>query len=236
MLPAMLAAAWLSGLAAVQPYAQITETTASPLRKIIDCRGAGSGAAACGPAVPIRTTWTNFCGLEAIQNKTRLAGIVLDVVLIPSEDETLFLLDAAGKTYLGGIVGEVLTQIATEGMFEFNAIVVDPPTFDEYHDGKIHEDDGDEDEYHDWTAWAMDWTNRAGITYMALLTTYNGTTYYGTTYYGTTALLTMTLLTMALLAMALLTKALWHYSLLTMALLATYYGRLGRRLVPRQSR
>ena len=178
MLPAMLAAAWLSGLAAVQPYAQITETTASPLRKIIDCRGAGSGAAACGPAVPIRTTWTNFCGLEAIQNKTRLAGIVLDVVLIPSEDETLFLLDAAGKTYLGGIVGEVLTQIATEGMFEFNAIVVDPPTFDEYHDGKIHEDDGDEDEYHDWTAWAMDWTNRAGITYMALLTTYNGTTRY----------------------------------------------------------
>ena len=155
----MVAVAWLlSALTAVQPYAQITETTVSPLRKIIDCRGGGSGALACGTAVPNRTTFKNFCDLSKIQNKSRLSGVVLDIVLIPSEDETLFLLDAAGKTYLGGIVGEVLTQIAMEGTFEFNAIVVDPPTFNEYHEGEV-----DEDEYHDWTAWALDWTNRADL-------------------------------------------------------------------------
>ena len=159
-----MAAAWLlSALTAVQPYAQITETTVSPLRKVIDCRGGGSGALACGTAVPNRTAFKDFCGLASIQNKSRLSGIVLDIVLIPSEDETLFLLDAAGKTYLGGIVGEVLTQIAMEGFFEFNAIVVDPPKFDEFHDGEVHEGDGDEDEYHDWTAWALDWTNRADL-------------------------------------------------------------------------
>lgn len=154
----MMAVAWLlSALTAVQPYAQITETTVSPLRKIIDCRGGGSGggALACGTAVPNRTTFKDFCGLANTKNKTRLSGIVLDIVLIPSEDETLFLSDAAGNTYLGGIVGEVLTQIAMEGEFEFNAIVVDPPAFDE---GEV-----DEDNYPDWTAWALDWTNRADL-------------------------------------------------------------------------
>ena len=139
----MLAAAWL--LVAVHAYADITETTVSPLRKLIDCRGAESSAAACGPAIPNRTSWNNLCGLERIQNETRLAGKVLDIVVIPDEDETLILFDKYGNTYLGGIVGEVLTQIATEGLFEFNAIMVDPP----------------DDAYASWTAWALDWTNRA---------------------------------------------------------------------------
>ena len=54
-------------------------------------------------------------------------------------------------------MGEVLTQIAMEGKFEFNAIVVDPPAFDEY-------DGGDAvDGYRDWTSWALDWTNRADL-------------------------------------------------------------------------
>ena len=44
-----------------------------------------------------------------------------------------------------------------EGKFEFNAIVVDPPAFDEY-------DGGDAvDGYRDWTSWALDWTNRADL-------------------------------------------------------------------------
>ena len=100
--PTMGVAWLLSALTAAQPYARITETTVSPLRKIIDCRGGGSGSLACGAAVPNRTNFKDFCDLANIQNKTRLSGIVLDIVLIPSEDETLFLLDAASKTYLGG--------------------------------------------------------------------------------------------------------------------------------------
>ena len=100
--PTMGVAWLLSALTAAQPYARITETTVSPLRKIIDCRGGGSGSLACGAAVPNRTNFKDFCDLANIQNKTRLSGIVLDIVLIPSEDETLFLLDASSKTYLGG--------------------------------------------------------------------------------------------------------------------------------------
>ena len=142
----MVAAAWL--LAAVHASADITETTVNPLRKLIDCRGAASSSAACGPAVPNRTGWpNNYCGLDRIQNETRLAGFVLDIVVIPDEDETLILIDEAGNTYLGGIVGEILNQIATEGRFAFNAIMVDPPG----------------DEYADWTTYALDWANRADL-------------------------------------------------------------------------
>ena len=142
----MVAAAWL--LAAAHAAADITETTVSPLRRLIDCRGAASSAAACGPAVPNRTNWPNkYCGLDRIQNETRLAGFVLDIVVIPDEDETLILFDKDGNTYLGGIVGEILNQIATEGRFEFNAIMVDPPG----------------DEYVDWTTYALDWVNRADL-------------------------------------------------------------------------
>jgi len=100
--PTMGVAWLLSALTAAQPYARIIETTVSPLRKIIDCRGGGSGSLACGAAVPNRTNFKDFCDLANIQKKTRLSGIVLDIVLIPSEDETLFLLDASSKTYLGG--------------------------------------------------------------------------------------------------------------------------------------
>jgi len=142
----MVAAAWL--LAAAHAAADITETTVRPLRRLFDCRGAASSSAACGPAVPNRTNWPNkYCGLDRIQNETRLAGFVLDIVVIPDEDETLILFDNDGNTYLGGIVGEILTQIASEGRFEFNAIMVDPPG----------------PEYADWTTFALDWVNRADL-------------------------------------------------------------------------
>ena len=155
----MLAAVLPMAGASEQPYAVITETTQRPLRKIFDCRGAPSSAHACGPAVASRTTWPDLCdrnadGSVSTVDSTGLAvdwlrGQVLDIVLIPDEDETLFLLDGDGNTYIGGMVGEVITDIAKNGGFEFNAIVVDPP--DNAYEGGS------------WTLWAEDWSNRADL-------------------------------------------------------------------------
>lgn len=56
-----------------------------------------------------------------------LAGSILDVILVPDEDETLFLTDLKSRVYVGGLVGDAVNALAEGGNFQWRGIVVNPP-------------------------------------------------------------------------------------------------------------
>ena len=74
-----------------------------------------------------------------------LRGAVIDIVLVPDEDETLW----SGNSF-GGLVGDVLNDLAGRGGFTWNAIVVRPPHTGDAYGGS-------------WNAWMQDWVNRADL-------------------------------------------------------------------------
>jgi hypothetical protein len=99
----------------------------SPLLSVTWCNTPNyTSDAACGEAVPYRKQ-RNFdgCALTSLlMNDTsvslaELRGIlddqVLDIVLMPAEDETLWLQDEFGQYYFGGIVGDALADLAERG-------------------------------------------------------------------------------------------------------------------------
>lgn len=113
--------------------------------------------APCGPAVPLRTQWNvDLCDLnKAAVNRTlllnkALAGHVIDVVVMPAEDETLWLEDSLGLASFGGIVGDVMNEVALQGGFRWNALVVNPPQPGDLYDGS-------------WDLWWQDWVNRCDL-------------------------------------------------------------------------
>ena len=102
----------------------------------------------------LRARWQAALEAGDTESPSRLLeNETLDVVLMPAEDETLFLSDEAGRTYLGGLVGEILTAVAIRGGFQINAIVVPPAG----------------DEYASYTEFAEDWVNRADLRTSLLL-------------------------------------------------------------------
>ena len=136
-------------LSSERAYETIVDTVASPLNRLYDCTAAPRGDEPCGPAVANRTDWPlDYCALSRRSSRT-LENQTLDVILMPDEDETLFLVDDDGNTYLGGIVGEVLNAIALEGGFTINAIVIKSCCGDGV--------------YESWTDMAIDWTNRGDL-------------------------------------------------------------------------
>lgn len=109
---------------------------------------------ACGAASANRTQFNNnWCArLESVVSgnvtlRQALQGAVLDIALMPKEDETLLHQNADGAYYFSGIVGEVLSVLATEGGFEYNAFVVEPPGPNDIYGGV-------------WDKWMFDWSNR----------------------------------------------------------------------------
>ena len=127
--------------------------TLHPMVALYDCRNASSSRADCGPAVPLRDDFEDLCvsqqRLEAGRGRMSLSlqGQVIDIVVMPDEDETLILSDEHGHVYLGGMVGELLNHLAQSGGFMYRAIVVMPP----------------DEEYENWTSWMQDWVNRADL-------------------------------------------------------------------------
>ena len=102
----------------------------------------------------LRARWQAALEAGDTESPSRLLeNETLDVVLMPAEDETLFLSDETGRTYLGGLVGEILTAVAIRGGFQINAIVVPPAG----------------DEYASYTEFAEDWVNRADLRTSLLL-------------------------------------------------------------------
>ena len=76
---------------------------------------------------------------------------MLDIILVPAEDETLYAQPLDGEpAYYYGLVGDALREIAEEGEFEWNAIVVRPTNKDDVYNGS-------------WDKWMMDWTQRADM-------------------------------------------------------------------------
>ena len=118
-------------------------STLFPLVEVWDCRDLPSYAA-CGPAAPQRTDGLSLGGvwqqrfLQATSNFSTVAneltaslrGAVLDIVLVPSEDDAFIAVSLAGETYIGGLVGEVIGLLAGDGGFTWRAIVVNPPGVD----------------------------------------------------------------------------------------------------------
>ena len=93
----------------------------APLASVIDCEDGRLSDADCGPAVAHRTQFNNdWCArLDLVMNgtltlSTALEGAVLDILLLPKEDETLWIEPADGDKYFGGIVGEALNYMAAE--------------------------------------------------------------------------------------------------------------------------
>ena len=127
---------------------------ADKLKSVTWCEDGRHSDAACGGAIQKRTQFNNdlcqrVATLEA-GNTTlskALQGAVLDILLVPSEDETLWIEPGEGEPYWGGIVGEALAFVASEGDFEWNALVVGPP-----HEGDAYGGS--------WDLWMLDWTNR----------------------------------------------------------------------------
>ena len=123
-----------------------------PLASVTWCLGAASSAEDCGPAIQGRTDWNNdWCGREArlrsgeLELSDALRGAVIDIVLVPDEDETLW----SGNSF-GGLVGDVLNDLASRGGFTWNAIVVRPPHSSDVYGGS-------------WNLWMRDWVNRADL-------------------------------------------------------------------------
>ena len=125
-----------------------------PIRSIVMCEDGRLSHEACGAASASRTQFNNnWCErLESVVSgnvtlRRALEGAVLDILLMPKEDETLWQQDADGAYYFGGLVGEVLSVLATEGGFEYNALIVEPPSSDDAYSGN-------------WNEWMLDWSNR----------------------------------------------------------------------------
>ena len=131
-----------------------------PLNEVYWCNTpAFTADMSCGPAVPNRTRWnTDLCAaLEELQRGGTgepvthlLVNKTVDVVVMPAEDETLWVANGTDGSYFEGLVGDAVNELAELGGFRWNAIVVNPPVKGDEYDG-------------DWTAWALDWTNRADL-------------------------------------------------------------------------
>ena len=71
---------------------------------------------------------SNFSTVEN-ELTASLRGAVLDIVLVPSEDDAFIAVSLAGETYIGGLVGEVIGLLAGDGGFgsqgSFRAVVLD---------------------------------------------------------------------------------------------------------------
>ena len=131
-----------------------------PLRSVTCCLDADTfePESACGPAVARRTQFNNdWCARSAavqagnLSAAKALRGTVLDIILVPAEDETLYAQPLDGEpAYYYGMVGDALREIAEEGEFEWNAIVVRPPNTEDAYGGS-------------WDKWMVDWTQRADM-------------------------------------------------------------------------
>ena len=83
----------------------------------------------CGSFIDVST---RLASQAATVNSSRqlaegLNGVVLDVILVPDEDETLFLTDKEGRQYVSGLVGDAVNAMAEGGNFRWRGIVVNPP-------------------------------------------------------------------------------------------------------------
>ena len=87
-------------------------------------------------------------GRIAIQ--TALHAQALTVVVVPEEDETIWYDHVEGGAYFGGLVGEMLSRLATEAGFEMHVLVVRPPASTDLYGG-------------DWDLWLTDWANRVDL-------------------------------------------------------------------------
>jgi hypothetical protein len=123
-----------------------------PLAHVTWCLGAASTSEGCGQAIAGRTEWNNdWCNRTArlrtgeLSLSNALRGAVLDIILVPAEDETLWL----GSSF-GGLVGDVLNELARNGGFTWNAFVVRPPQTGDAYGGS-------------WNNWMVDWVNRADL-------------------------------------------------------------------------
>ena len=147
----------------VQPAPECPQTGQefeAPLRQVTCCLDSDRFApdSACGAAVAQRTQFNNdWCARSAavqagnLTTAEALKGAVLDIILVPAEDETLYAQPLDGEpAYYYGLVGDALREIALLGEFEWNAIVVRPPNKDDVYNGS-------------WDKWMMDWTQRGDM-------------------------------------------------------------------------
>ena len=147
----------------VQPAPECPQTGQefeAPLRQVTCCLDSDRFApdSACGAAVAQRTQFNNdWCARSAavqagnLTTAEALKGAVLDIILVPAEDETLYAQPLDGEpAYYYGLVGDALREIALLGEFEWNAIVVRPTNKDDVYNGS-------------WDKWMMDWTQRGDM-------------------------------------------------------------------------
>lgn len=142
----------VSAVLAMPQRGETTEGLIPPLARVTWCLGLASPSEGCGQATAGRTEWNNdWCNRTArlrngeLSLSESLRGAVLDIVLVPDEDETLW----TGSSF-GGLVGDVLNELAGKGGFSWNAIVVRPPQTGDVYGGS-------------WNAWMEDWVNRADL-------------------------------------------------------------------------
>jgi hypothetical protein len=107
----------------------------------------------CGAAAARRTAWggDSWCERRAgvvagnISLLYALAGAVLDVAMMPHEDDLLYAQPIDGSpAYYYGFVGEALSYLALDGQFEIHLHLVKAPESGGGYDG-------------DWNAYAADW-------------------------------------------------------------------------------
>mmetsp|Transcript_29211 Transcript_29211/g.85381 ORF Transcript_29211/g.85381 Transcript_29211/m.85381 type:complete len:676 (+) Transcript_29211:74-2101(+) len=113
----------------------------------------------CGPATRNRTVFAEnkICTrrhevLAGNRSMARaLEGLVLDIALLPTEDETPYGEPANGdQAFYHGLVGDVINLIAREGGFTWRAVVIKPPKPGDAYDGSRDE-------------FLVDWTNRVDL-------------------------------------------------------------------------
>ena len=124
----------------------------APLNSVTWCLQAPNSQADCGNATRNRRLWGNdWCSLfnqahEGVLDPAKsLRGLVLDIALVPDEDEILWY-EASGLqgAYFGGLVGDMLNKVAELGGFTYNAYVIRPPHASDMYNGS-------------WDGWMKDW-------------------------------------------------------------------------------
>ena len=131
---------------------------APPWVSITSCLGAPSPSSSCGPLVFDRTDFNNdWCERrQRVRNGTlslrrALQGAVLDVAFIDGADDAFWVDDGLGPAHVGGMVGEILADVAIQGNFTYRAFVVRRP-------------DGAGDTYGgSWQRYLVDWIHRADL-------------------------------------------------------------------------
>ena len=111
----------------------------------------------CGEARRGRTTFTlDLCAIDALVDlgnmslSNALRGQIVDLLLVPEEDETIWVDNGVDPSGFAGLVGDVLTDVAIRGGFQWHAYVVRAPKAGDAYDGN-------------WNTWILDWTNRVDI-------------------------------------------------------------------------